>query len=178
MLLMGDEVGRTQHGNNNTYCQDNELNWLDWRLLEANAELFAFVKHCIAFRKAHPALRSREHLERGDGRAGQVRLSWHGTRAWDADWSGTSRTLAFLLHGRRPGGGLEGLDSIYVALNTHWEPHRFELPAPEPGTNWRVSINTAVAPPGDWFAVGEEPVLPEQGGILVGDRSVVALVGR
>src|SRR5262249_37533015 len=49
MLLMGDEMGRTQWGNNNTYCQDNELNWLDWRLLDANTEVFAFVKHCIAF---------------------------------------------------------------------------------------------------------------------------------
>src|SRR5204862_1051833 len=67
MLLMGDEVGRSQRGNNNTYCQDNELNWLDWRLVDANADLFAFVKHCIAFRKAHPALRSREHLDRGHG---------------------------------------------------------------------------------------------------------------
>ncbi len=63
MILMGDEVGRTQQGNNNTYCQDNELNWLDWTLLESNADLFRFFKHVIAFRHAHPVLRNRWHLQ-------------------------------------------------------------------------------------------------------------------
>jgi glycogen operon protein len=178
MLLMGDEVGRTQCGNNNTYCQDNEQNWLDWRLLDANAELFAFVKHCIAFRMAHPALRSREHLERGHPAPERVALSWHGTRAWHADWSGTSRILAFMLQDRPPQPGVEGVDSLYVAMNMHWETHWFQLPALGSGRSWRVSINAAAAAPADWFPIGEEPVLPEQGGILVGDRSVVVLVGR
>jgi glycogen operon protein len=178
MLLMGDEMGRTQGGNNNTYCQDNEGNWLDWRLLDESAELFAFVKHCIAFRKAHPALRSREHLEQGRPGPETVALSWHGTRAWQADWSGTSRILAIMLHGRRPQAGVTGLDFIYVAMNMHWEAHRFELPALGPGLSWRASINTGAAPPGDRFPVGDEPELPEQGGLLVGDRSVVVLVGR
>src|SRR5262249_18427752 len=77
MLLMGDEMGRTQRGNNNAYCQDNELGWLDWGLLAANAELFAFVKHCIAFRKAHPALRNSQHPGH-DPTAGGFLLSWHG----------------------------------------------------------------------------------------------------
>jgi isoamylase len=178
MLLMGDEMGRTQCGNNNTYCQDNERNWLDWRLRDANAELFAFVKHCVAFRMAHPALRSREHLERGRQAPERGALSWHGTRAWHADWSGTSRVLAFMLHGRRPQPGVGGLDSIYVAINMHWEPHWFQLPALGPGLSWRVGINTAAATPADRSPIGEEPVLPEQGGVLVGDRSVVVLVGR
>jgi glycogen operon protein len=178
MLLMGDEMGRSQRGNNNTYCQDNELNWLDWRLLDANADLFAFVKHCIAFRKAHAALRSREHLDRGRSGPERVVLSWHGTRAWHADWSGTSRILAFMLHGRRPGPGVEGLDFIYVALNMHWEAHWFHLPALEPGVSWRVGINTAAPAPGDRWPIGGEPLLPQQEGILVGGRSVVVLVGR
>ena len=96
MLLMGDEFARTQHGNNNAYCQDNELSWVDWAALEANQDLFRFFKNRIAFRKAHANLRSGCYLG-GDG----VRLSWHGTRAWDVDWSGTARTLAFLLDGPR-----------------------------------------------------------------------------
>ncbi|MEO1187172.1 MAG: alpha-amylase family glycosyl hydrolase, partial [Cyanobacteria bacterium J06636_27] len=62
MLLMGDEIGRSKQGNNNTYCHDNELNWLDWTLLEKNANLFKFVKNCIAFRKAHPILRQSQFL--------------------------------------------------------------------------------------------------------------------
>src|SRR5258707_12338382 len=95
MLLMGDEMGRTQCGNHNTYCQDNELNWLDWRELEKNADLFAFFKNRIAFRMAHPALRSCRYLGGGDG----PRMSWHSGRAWQADWSSDARTLAFLLDG-------------------------------------------------------------------------------
>jgi glycogen operon protein len=177
MLLMGDEMGRTQRGNNNTYCQDNELNWLDWRLLDANAELFAFVKHCIALRMAHPALRSSEHLDHCHGPE-SVMLSWHGTQAWHADWSGTTRTLAFLLHGRPPLAGMQGLDYIYVALNMDGEAHWFELPRLTPGMSWHVSVNTGVSPPGDKWCLGAEPALAEQAGILVGDRSVVVLVGR
>src|SRR5262249_40706880 len=156
MILMGDEMGHTQRGNNNTYCQDNDLNWLDWQLLSVNAELFNFFKHCIAFRKAHPALRSHEYLADEHGTREMVLLSWHGTQAWHADWSGMSRTLGFLLHGH-PLPGEDGLDAIYVAMNMHWEAHWFELPRLTPGMTWHVSINTGVAPPGDKYRLGAEP---------------------
>jgi glycogen operon protein len=177
MLLMGDEMGRSQQGNNNTYCQDNDLNWLDWRLLDSNAEIFGFVKDCIAFRKAHPALRGREYFGFDNRPGEEALLSWHGTRAWHPDWSGMARTLAFMLHGY-PLPGEDGLEALYVALNMHWEAHWFELPGLTPGMSWRVSINTGVAPPGDRWPPGEEPVLPDRAGILVGERSVVVLVGR
>jgi glycogen operon protein len=169
-------MGQTQRGNNNTYCQDNELNWLNWGLLEVNGELFNFVKHCIAFRKAQPALRSPVHVS--NGAADGIKLSWHGTRAWNADWSGAARTLAFMLHGHPTPPGVKGLDYIYVAMNMHWEANWFELPGLPPGMSWRVSTNTGVSPPGDTWRVGAEPRLPEQAGFLVGERSVVVLVGR
>ena len=176
MLLAGDEMGRTQRGNNNVYCQDNELGWLDWGLLDANAELFAFVKHCIAFRRAHPATAT-QHPGHEPG-AGGFMLSWHGTRAWHADWSDTSRILAFMLQGHPPLPGMHDLDSIYVVMNMHWEANWFELPRLTPGMSWHVGINTGAPAPGDKWPIGAEPTLSDQAGILVGEHSVVVLVGR
>ncbi len=177
MLLMGDEMGRTQRGNNNTYCQDNDLNWLDWELLQENAEIFSFVQHCIAFRKKHPSLRTGVHLNQGGGADG-IKLSWHGTQAWRADWSGISRTLAFMLSGPPTASDVKGLDHIYVAMNMHWEATWFELPATAPWMSWYLSSNTGAPPPDDKCPIGAEQKLPDQSGIIVGPRSVVVLVGR
>ena len=94
MILMGDEVGRTQRGNNNIYCHDNDLNWLDWTLLERNADLFNFTRQMIALRKIHPLLRARDFFGIGPT---QADIIWHGTQAWNADWSPGSRALAFML---------------------------------------------------------------------------------
>ena len=97
MILMGDELGRTKHGNNNTYCHDNQLNWLDWQLLETNVDLFRFFKHCIAFRKAHPVLRNRQHFQNQDYvGSGYADITWHGTKAWNADWSPGTTALLLL----------------------------------------------------------------------------------
>ena len=107
MLLMGDEIGRTQQGNNNTYCHDNDLNWLDWWLAESR------IRSCcgsrsgmIAFRHAHPVLRPKDHF-RGESTCGSgcADISWHGTQAWSADWSAGSRVLAFMLCGKHAKGG-------------------------------------------------------------------------
>src|SRR5262245_49279322 len=170
MLLMGDEVGRSQGGNNNAYCQDNEISWLDWRLLGANAEVFTFVKHCLAFRQAHPVLRHRAAVVGGD-------ITWHGFRAWDADWSWHSRSLAFMLTGGRSGDGT-GADAIYVAMNMHWESHLFELPAPPAGSRWHGFVNTSLPPPEDVRLPGAEPPVADQRRLPVGDRSVVILVAK
>jgi glycogen operon protein len=101
MILMGDEVGLRQNGNNNTYCHDNELNWLNWDLLKTNASLFRFVKNSIAFRNAHPVLRNKYHFQNRDYvGSGYADITWHGTQAWNADWSPSSRTIAFMLCGK------------------------------------------------------------------------------
>jgi glycogen operon protein len=179
MILMGDEVGRTQHGNNNTYCHDNDLNWFDWWLVEENAELLNFFQKLIAFRHAHPVLRGRSHLKNidyvGSGRAD---ISWHGTRPYEADWSGTSTVLAFMLCGRHAKGGKVIDDDIYVAFNSHWDALPFELPAPSAGRQWHVAFNTGAAAPADAHALHCEPLLETQDRCLVGGRSVVILVGR
>jgi len=179
MILMGDEMARTQLGNNNTYCHDNELNWQDWSLLEQNAELYRYVKGIIAFRHAHHVLRNRWHLT-GTDRAGSgyADITWHGTQAWNADWSGTSRVLAFMLCGLNAHGGQSQDDFIYVAMNMHWESLWFNLPGLPEGMRWHAAANTGAPSPEDIWTPGQEPALENQDGILAGDRSVVVLVGK
>ena len=174
MLLMGDEVGRSQQGNNNTYCQDNELNWLDWSLVKQNAELFRFCQALIALRKSHPALRHPYFAGSGKGDRGALEISWHGTSPWHADLSGTSRVLAFQarLRGANPD------DIVYAAFNMYWETLPFEPPAVEDARAWHVFANTGLESPNDVCMPGDEPRLKDPKPLLVGGRSVVILVAR
>lgn len=181
MILMGDEMAHTKLGNNNTYCQDNELSWIDWRRVRENANLWRFFRCCIAFRKAHPILRRRYHLhERDMIDSGYPDISWHGPREGKPDWSPHSRTLAFMLC------GLHGLllpgrtadDYIYVAMNMHWENHIFEAPRLKGGRHWHLFADTFRPAPGDICEPGQERPLRAQRNLSVGPRSVVILVGR
>jgi isoamylase len=179
MILMGDELARTQLGNNNTYCHDNALNWLDWSLRETSEELFRFTRGLIGFRKAHPVLRSAEHFRNVDYvGSGYPDISWHGVKAWAPDWSGYSRTLAFMLCGRHARGGAVTDDYVHVMMNMHWDAVVFELPVLPEGMTWRVFANTGAEPPDDIWAHGAEPLLEDQRQFLTGPRSVAILVGR
>ena len=122
MILAGDEAGRTQRGNNNAYCQDNELSWFDWNRLETNADLLRFFRLLIQLRHDHALFRRGTFSPLADAQA--PRVEWHGVRLHEPDWSYESRSLAMHLYGRpenRP-------DHIYLIANAHWEPHEFELP--------------------------------------------------
>ncbi len=179
MILMGDEIARTQYGNNNAYCHDNELNWLDWSLMESHAGLLRFFQKCIEFRHNHPALRSRTHMVHQDYMGtGYPDWSWHGTEAWQPDWSEGSRALAFMLCGGHAKGGSASDSNIYVALNAHWDALWFHPPQLAPGKQWHLAINTSMPAPEDIWEPGSEPALGDQGSIMVGPRSVVVLVGR
>ena len=179
MILMGDEVGRTQHGNNNAYCHDNETSWLDWTLLEKNADLFRYAKEVIRFRHVHPVLRNRFHYQHRDYvGSGYPDISYHGTRAWHCDWSSYSRVFAFLLCGLHAKQGTVADTPIYVAMNMYWDAVNFQPPPlPEPA-RWHVFANTGMSPPEDVHSVGQEPVLEDQDNFLLGPRSVAVLVGR
>src|SRR5690606_34783965 len=132
-------------------------------LAERHAELLRFFRHLIAFRHAHPALRSAHHLTGTDYLgSGFPDISWHGVRAWDPDHSGGSRTLAFLLCGRHARRGRARDDMIYVAMNMHWEPHTFELPRLPPPLAWHRFLDTSLAPPDEIVAPGEERPLADQ----------------
>jgi len=179
MMLSGDEVAQTKYGNNNTYCQDNELNWMDWTLLEANADIFDFFKQCIAFRKAHPVLRSKDHFHHRDlVGSGYPDISWHGVRAWQPDWEDHVLTLAFMLDGEHALNGTTVDDSIYVAMNMHWEAHQFEIPALPQGLRWHIFANTSPNVPEEITEPGQELEIKDQQFIMLGPRSVVILVGK
>lgn len=178
MILMGDEIGRTQQGNNNAYNQDNELSWMNWSLVEDNGDILRFFKACIAFRNAHSSLRNGHFLRQEDHQnRGCADLIWHGLRPEKPNWAVNSHTLAFTLCGSYGKGALVEDDDIYVAMNMHWKDHVFELPQPREGRAWHVFANT-----GDLNAPvhepNEEPLLPNQQKILLRSRSVVILVGK
>ncbi|MDZ4769609.1 MAG: glycogen debranching protein GlgX [Chloroflexota bacterium] len=178
MILMGDEVGRTQYGNNNTYCHDNELNWFDWRQTETDADLLRFFQRIVAFRRAHPILRNRYFLSHRDYLGlGAPDISFHGTQPGSPDWSDGSRTLAFMLNGDYARGGSLRDDYIYVAMNMHWDTVGFTPPELPDGLRWHVTANTGVPSPHDIWDPGSEPVLSDRS-VLLGGRSVVILVGR
>jgi glycogen operon protein len=168
MLLMGDECGQTQQGNNNTYCQDNPLAWLDWDLMAENAELLRFCRLMIQFRKRHPALRNALHPG-----PGAPEVNWHGTRAWRADWSPGNRVLAF----HRIATAEDKMDAVYVAMNMHWESLDFELPSPPVG-RWHMAANTSMPSPDDILDDHREAPLADQGKACVGGRSIIILTAR
>ena len=177
MIVMGDEVARTQHGNNNAYCHDTELTWFDWTLVEKNSQLLRFFRQCIAFRRAHPVLRSSTHFRHEDYvGSGYPDISFHGSQAWQPDWWGPG--LAFLLDGAHAKAGTVQDDSVYVALNPHWQAQGFELPRLPDGKLWRAFANTSMPSPRDIWEPGSEPLLDPQEGVLVGARSVMILVAR
>ncbi len=179
MILMGDEIARTQYGNNNTYCHDNELNWFNWNPVEENADVFRFFKNIIAFRHAHPVLRNRWHFNNRDYMgSGYPDISWHGVQAWHADWSATSRVLAFLLDGKHAKNGAARDNTLYVALNMYWDALPFELPKLPFGLKWHIAVNTSMPSPQDIYEPGHEPVVEDQSHVLVGGRSVTVLVGK
>ncbi|NDJ60517.1 MAG: glycogen debranching protein GlgX [Chloroflexi bacterium] len=177
MFLMGDEVARTQDGNNNTYCHDNKLNWFDWTQTETNADMLRFFQNIIAFRHAHPVLRGNTFMQHRDYvGSGYPDMSWHGTEPWDPDWTG--QALAFMLCGKHAKGGAVQDDYIYVAINVYWDALWFHPPQPPQGMNWYVAVNTAMPSPQDIAEPGTEPILSDQSAVLLGDRSIMILVGR
>jgi glycogen operon protein len=168
MLLAGDEFGRTQRGNNNAYCQDNDISWVDWLLLEQNRDLFEFTARLTRFRKAHRSLRRRTFFE--DERRPLV--TWHGSRLDEPDWGPESRVLGMHLEGR------DGDDPIYLFANAHWEPRQFELPPQKAPRRWRRFVDTSLKPGAAAVDPGSEPPLPSSKAYVAGPRSVVVLVAR
>lgn len=172
MLLMGDEMGRTQHGNNNAYCHDTEFNWLDWSLVEREAETLRFTRAVIALRKRHPVLRQLSH-PRGnvEGALGFPEISWHGCEPWRPDWS-ARLVAAVFAHG-----GASDPDVVYYAWNTAHTPTMLTLPALPVGWGWTVEVNTGLASPGDVVAAGKGAALGSAP-FLLGPRSAILLAAR
>jgi len=163
MFCAGDEFLATRKGNNNPYNQDNEINYLDWDLVEANHDIFRFVQGMIAFRKAHPSI-ARSQYWRED-------ISWYGSGGKEVDLSPGGQTLAYCLHGASLND-----DDIYVMVNSDAHEVRFEIQEGGVG-DWLLVADTSLPSPLDFV----EP--PDRKGLVsaeypVGGRSVVVLCRR
>jgi glycogen operon protein len=170
MLTMGDEVRRTQLGNNNAYCQDNEISWLDWTLLERHPDLHRFVKALIRFRQRRDVVLGRMRLSLNE-LLSQSRIDWHGVELDRPDWSSSSHSIALCLT------TLGGRLRLHGMLNAYWEPLRFQLPGASLVTAgaWRRWIDTSLPSPDDIVDWEHAPELADAS-YLVQPRSIAFLV--
>ncbi|MDQ3170156.1 MAG: glycogen debranching protein GlgX [Acidobacteriota bacterium] len=180
MLVAGDSIGRTQGGNNNAYCQDNEISWLDWE--HADESLLEFTRAISAFRHAHPVFRRRRWFQGRSLRGTDVvDIGWFtpsGEPMSEEDWRvGFAKSLAVFLNGQAiPTQDSRGErvvdDTFFVLLNAHHEPMPFTIPAGAYGQSWRVVLNTDTLAPLD--EEGGE-VFPSGAALTVAERSLVVL---
>ncbi len=173
MLLMGDEVRRTQNGNNNAYCQDNETSWFDWSLLDKNRELHRFVRELIQLNLSSRYYQENKFwtINNHDISGERSLLTWHGTRLGQPDWGDNSHSLAFNLANPRYG------TQIHVMVNAYWDPLTFELP-PLPQNmhhRWFRLIDTGLPAPADIVEPGRAPEV-KTFEYRVQSRSVVVLL--
>jgi isoamylase len=173
MLLAGDEVLRSQRGNNNAWCQDNEIGWFDWALVESNREMLRFVTGLIALRKRHPSLKRRRFLS-GRPRDGGASpdITWHGVELGKPRWNDPAcQALAFTLS------PLSDTESdVHIVLNMSPQSQNFALPALR-GRSWHLAVDTARSSPNDLVPPREQQPYAEQRYRASG-RSVVVLEGR
>jgi isoamylase len=170
--LMGDEVRRTQQGNNNAYCQDNETSWFDWTLVAKHADVLRFVKLLSERRLLRDEEPERQRLSLNQ-LLQKASKAWHGVKLGQPDWGDTSHSLAMTAELRN-----ENL-MVHHILNAYWEPLDFELPRAGDGSedSWRRWIDTALESPHDIVEWESAPPVP--GHIYrAGPRSVVVLFAR
>ncbi len=156
MLLMGDEMYRTQKGNNNAYCIDDETTWVDWSSKEEHLDLFEFVRKMISFRKTHPALKRECFFQKYDRFGNAITdITWHGVDPFEPDTGYTSHSIAFMISGFEPIKATIIDNDIYVILNQWKEPLRFILP-PIHAKSWYRVADTSLPYPDDFLDVPEK----------------------
>ncbi|GGM68523.1 glycogen operon protein GlgX homolog [Lentzea pudingi] len=181
MIVNGDEFGRTQNGNNNAYCQDNEVSWVDWSLLEANAELAEFTSELAKFRKAHPVFRRRRFFAGRPIRKGdELRdIAWFtpaGEEMTEQNWEDDlGKCIVVFLNGEGiPDLDSRGMrvtdDSFLMAFNAHYEDIEVTLPEADYGPEWRVVVDTTTGQVG-----GNEKPVAASGQLTLTARSLVVL---
>lgn len=171
MFVAGDEIRRTQTGNNNAYCQDNEICWFDWNLTKKNQEMLRFFKQMIALRKSHPLLQRSRFFTGQLNQRGLADISWHGCRLNCPGWyDPNSSVLGFTM------GGFNGDSDLHVMLNMDWQNLDFDIPSIE-GRKWFRAVDTALPSPEDIAEAGQEVEI--RGNTYhVNGRSAVVLLSR
>lgn len=171
MFLAGDEFGNTQYGNNNGYCQDNEISWLDWNLLEKNKELFEFFKFMIAYRKDHKVIRKKLP----DAHCGMEGLHAHSADANNVSIARDAKIFSCSFAGYDE--TKEDDDLVYITINSNWEPTEITLPDISSYGKWHLSADTFDTGDGRFFyPEGEEPAV--EGRYYMHPRTVAVFTGR
>lgn len=161
MLAMGDEYGHTREGNNNTWCQDNQLNWFLWNNFEVRPGFYRFYRSLIEFRKKYPLLGRDQFLTEAD-------ITWHGLQPEKPEWNQDNRFIAFTMNIPEQG------PDLYVAFNALNVPQRVRIPNPRQGTVWNWVVNTSNPPPDDFYDEGTKHPL-EMPTIRIGAYSAIML---
>jgi len=174
MILSGDEVGRTQEGNNNAYCQDNEISWFNWKLLDENEELIRFFRRIIQFRKNNPILRRGEFFKGAQNERGFKDIEWHGCDLHSPGWDDpNSKVLAFTM-----GAFSEYKPDLHVMLNMEYEQELgFEIPEIEGPRDWYRYVDTSLLAPND-IVEEKSDVLIEKDTYSVKPYSSVILISK
>ena len=170
MIFAGDEFCNTQFGNNNPYCQDNEISWVDWSLLEKNRDMFEFFKNMIEFRKIHPILKN----SLAPAKCGLPDMSKHGNEPWYIDSSREAWVLGIMFAGFNE--ETDEDDIVYIGINIHWEKQCVRLPDLPVNFEWRMAVNTGMSTNRDFIESVEEmePILDR---MQMEPRSVVIALG-
>lgn len=176
MLLAGDEFGRTKGGNNNAWCQDNEISWINWNLNQSRTALLAYTKELILFRKQHRIFHMPFQLRNMDyGKNGYPDISYHGTRAWYPDLSTYNRHVGIMYCGEYAKYAKEEADDFfYMALNSHWEEHTLALPNLPKDRRWYELFSTGE---GDGGFLTEKLLLENQKEFTIAPASSAILAG-
>lgn len=180
LLMAGDEFGNSKSGNNNSYCQDNEISWLNWNQQKTNSDIYEFTKNIIAFRKKHPVFHKEVEPKNMDYLAcGHPDVSYHGVKAWCPEFENFRRQLGIMycgLYGKKADGTDD--DYFFVAYNMHWEAHEFALPNLPKKMQWHLAINTDDEKINGIYEQGQEPVLENTKLFEVPPRTIVVFIGK
>ncbi|UTV27241.1 glycogen debranching protein GlgX [Photobacterium atrarenae] len=169
MISMGDEVRRTQQGNNNAYCQDNPLSWFDWRLVDKHSDLLRFVRLMNRIRRYEKTIDWHMHVSLNTVLK-SVGIDWHGLQPNQPDWSAHSHSLAStVIH---PISG----DELYIICNAYWDPLIFTLPDRD-SQDWHLLVNTAAPSPADIYTIEQAPRYKDET-ILVTGRSMIVMIAK
>jgi len=180
MLLGGDEIGRTQRGNNNAYCQDNEISWYNWSFLDENRDFFRFVKEMLAFRMRHPAFLRPEFFNGKDGNYNAIPdITWFDEHGNSPDWANIDKRIAYRLDGSKADTFADRDDNdFYIMFNASKEGCPFVLAEAPRGKKWFRVIDTSLSSPEDIASPGLEQAIPSQNEYFVHDRTTVILMSK
>jgi isoamylase len=172
MIVAGDEIRRTQRGNNNAYCQDNTISWLDWSFVQRYPDVLRFFREMIAFRGRHRILRRSSFFAGEKNERGLMDITWHGCKLDSPGWyDPDSSVLAFTM------GGFDGDDDLHVMLNMSSQGLNFEIP-PVQTRRWYRAIDTSLPSPQDIASLGDEIEVKPDDSYYVNARSAVVLISR